>query len=155
MAVLRVPKDKVGSPSTAWEYLKKDGDWGRGLPAQDALHVIEQAVSEMSVRYHPSIHKWIAVLPGPGFPSPQVVMRSADAPVGPWSSAQTIFEFPEMKSDRPGYDKDTFCYATKEHTEFTDTKIALTYVCNSMVLAKTVSNMDIYRPQVVVLDLPH
>ena len=42
----------------------------------------------------------------------------------------------------------------KEHVEFTDAKIALTYACNSMVVAKTLANMDIYRPKVVILDLP-
>lgn len=155
MTVLRVPKAKMAKPSSAWEYLNKEGVWKPGLPGSDAMHVIEQAISEMSVRYHPTIRKWIAIVPGPGFPTPQVDLRTADSPVGPWSAPQKLFEFPEMKSDRPGYDKDTFCYATKEHIEFTDSKIALTYTCNSMVLAKTVANMDIYRPRVVILDLPH
>jgi len=49
-----------------------------------------------------------------------------------------------MKRDTPGYDKDTFCYAVKEHIEFTESKIAFTYACNSMVVAKTVANMNIY-----------
>jgi hypothetical protein len=155
MAVLRVPKNKMAKPSSAWEYLKKDGRWGPGLPGEDAMHVIEQAISEMSVRYHPTIRKWIAIVPGPGFPTPQVDLRTADSPIGPWSDPHKIFEFPEMKSDRSGYDKDTFCYATKEHVEFTDGKIALTYVCNSMVFTKTVANMEIYVPRVVILDLPH
>jgi hypothetical protein len=145
----------MAQPSSAWEYLKTDGNWKAGLPDEDAMHVIEQAVSEMSVRYHPTVRKWIAIVPGPGFPTPQVDIRTADSPIGPWSNPQKLFEYPEMKSDRPGYDKDTFCYATKEHVEFTDAKIALTYVCNSMVLAKTVANMEIYRPRVVILDLPH
>jgi hypothetical protein len=98
---------------------------------------------------------WIAIVPGSGFPTPQVDVRTADSPIGPWSTPQKLFEFPEMKSDRSGYDKDTFCYATKEHVEFTDAKIALTYVCNSMVLAKTVANPEIYLPRMVILDLPH
>jgi hypothetical protein len=155
MTVLRVPKDKMALPSSAWEYLRKDGAWKSGLPGEDAMHIIEQAISEMSVRYHPAIRKWVAIVPGPGFPTPQVDIRTGDSPIGPWSNPQKLFEFPEMKSGRPGYDKDTFCYATKEHVEFTDTKIALTYVCNSMVLAKTVANMAIYRPRVMILDLPH
>jgi hypothetical protein len=154
MTVLRVPKDKMGTPSAAWEYLKQNGGWGPGLPGDDAMHVIEQPISEMSVRYHSDIRKWIAVVPGPGFPTPQVDVRKADSPIGPWSDPQKLFEFPEMISDRSGYEKDTFCYATKEHVEFTDTKIALTYTCNSMVVSKTVANMDIYRPRVVILDIP-
>ncbi len=59
-----------------------------------------------------------------------------------------------MKSADPGYDKDTFCYAVKEHVEFADDKIVLTYACNSMVIEKTMDNMLIYRPKVVLLNLP-
>jgi hypothetical protein len=118
------------------------------------MNVIDQPISEMSVRYHPTINKWLAVSTGPEFPSPRVVVRVSNSAAGPWSSPQTIFEFPEMKPNNPYYDKDTFCYAAKEHVEFTDSKIALTDACNSMVIAKTIQNMNIYRPRTVVLELP-
>jgi len=154
MAALRTLPDKIAGPSTDWKYLRKDGQWVAGLPHQDAMHLIDQPISEMSVRFHPSIHKWIALSAGPEFPSSRAVARLADSPLGPWSAPQTIYEFPEMKTATPGYDKDTFCYAVKEHVEFADAKIALTYACNSMVLSKTVANMNIYRPRVVILDLP-
>lgn len=154
MAVMRVPRSKMANPPGHWQYLNREMHWVTGLAGADALGVIDQAISEMSVRYHPSTKKWVAVSTGPEFPSPRAVVRTADSPVGPWSAPQTIYEFPEMKRDNPGYDKDTFCYAVKEHIEFTDTKIAMTYACNSMVLAKTISNMNIYRPRGVILDLP-
>ena len=154
MTCMRVPRRKMANPSGSWEYLNRENRWVPGLAAGDALKVIDQAISEASVRYHPSVKKWVAVSTGPEFPSARAVARTADSPIGPWSAPETIYEFPEMKRDTPGYDKDTFCYAVKEHIEFTDTKLALTYACNSMVLAKTVSNMDIYRPRVVLLDLP-
>lgn len=154
MTVMRVPREKMTNPGGSWEYLRNDGRWATGMACEDAKHVIDQPISEMSVRYHGSIHKWLAISTGPEFPSPRAVVRSADSPIGPWSDPQTIYEFPEMKHDNPGYDKDTFCYAVKEHIEFTDTKAALTYACNSMVVAKTVANMNIYHPRVVILDLP-
>jgi hypothetical protein len=154
MTALRVPRDKMSDPSEFWQYLKSDGQWTRGLPGKDAMHIIEQGISEMSVRYHPSIRKWLALSPGPEFPSPRAVLRSADSPVGPWSEPQTVYEFPEMKRDNPGYDKDTFCYAAKEHIEFSETKIAMTYACNSMEVPKVIRNMNIYRPRGVMLDLP-
>jgi hypothetical protein len=59
-----------------------------------------------------------------------------------------------MKTATPGYYKDTFCYAAKEHIEFTESRIAMTYACNSLVVAKVMANMNIYRPKVVILDLP-
>jgi hypothetical protein len=154
MTAMRISRDKLAKPSSAWEYLRSDGQWETGLARDDAMHVIEQPISEMSVRYHPLIKKWLALSAGPEFPSPRAVVRFANSPVGPWSDPQTIYEFPEMKRNNPGYDKDTFCYAVKEHIELTNTRVALTYACNSMVLAKTIANMNIYRPRVVVLDLP-
>lgn len=152
MTVLRTPIDNSSHPT--WEYMRKDGRWTSGLPNDDAMHVIDQPISEMSVRYHPSIKKWLALSTGPEFPSTYVAARTADSAIGPWSAPQKIYEFPEMKRDSPGYDKDTFCYAVKEHIEFAESRIALTYACNSFVYKKTVDNMNIYRPRPVMLDLP-
>jgi len=59
-----------------------------------------------------------------------------------------------MKPSNPIYDKDTFCYATKEHTEFEDGNVVMTYACNSGVIAKVMNTLELYRPQVVVLDVP-
>ncbi len=146
MTAMRVPRGKMAKPAGNWEYLSKDDQWVPGLAGSDAMHIIEQPISEMSVRYHPSIKKWLALSAGPEFPSPRAWFARADSPVGPWSNPQTIYQFPEMKRDNPGYDKDTFCYAVKEHIEFAESKIAMTYACNSMVVAKTIANMNIYRP---------
>ena len=154
MTAVRIPQSKIPTSRAAWEYLRNDGQWRSGFPGDDAMHVIDQPISEMSVRFHPAIRKWIALSIGPEFPSPRAVFRLSESPVGPWSAPQTLFEFPEVKTSTPGFDKDTFCYAVKEHTEFTDSRIGLTYACNSMSIPKVMANMQIYRPRVVVLDLP-
>lgn len=154
MIVMRVPVKKIDSPEKNFEYLANDGQWHVGLPHGDAQHVIDQAISEMSVRYHPSTKKWVAISPGIEFPSKRVIARTADSPIGPWSQPQDIFEFPEMKAANPIYDKDTFCYATKEHTEFEDANVVMTYACNSSVIAKVMNTLELYRPQVVLLDVP-
>jgi hypothetical protein len=154
MIVMRVPVKKIADPEKNCQYLGTDEKWHSGIPRGDGLRVIDQAISEMSVRYHASAGKWIAISTGPEFPSRRVMARTADSPIGPWSQPREIFEFPEMKIDKPGYDKDTFCYATKEHTEFSDSKIVLTYACNSNSVEKVKAKMEIYRPQVVVLGLP-
>jgi Domain of unknown function (DUF4185) len=154
MTALRTPVKEKPTSASAWQYLKQDGQWVPGLPRDDAARLIDQPISEMSVRFHRAIHKWVALSTGPEFPSPRAVARLADSAIGPWSAPQTIFEFPETKVALAGYDKDTFCYAVKEHVEFTESKIALTYACNSMVVAKAIANMQIYRPRTIVLDLP-
>src|SRR6266496_4592027 len=48
MVVMRAPIDKMANPSGEWEYLRKDNHWAKGLAQEDALHVIDQAISEMS-----------------------------------------------------------------------------------------------------------
>ena len=154
MTAMRVPVDKVATLANAWEYLRKDGRWVPGLAGDDAMHVIDQPISEMSVRYHAADQKWIALSTGPEFPSPHAVVRTAETPIGPWSEPKTIYQFPEMKTAYPHYDKDTFCYAVKEHIECSDAKIAMTYACNSLVVSKAVANMNIYRPVPVILNLP-
>ena len=154
MVVLRVPARSMSDPVAHAEYLAKDHAWRKGLPQQDAAHVIEQPISEMSVRYHPSRKKWIAIATGPEFPSTRAVVRFADAVTGPWTEAQTLYEFPETKPSFRAYDKDTFCYAAKEHIEFSEQQIALTYACNSFVLKKTLAIEEIYRPQYRLLTIP-
>lgn len=154
MVVLRVPVKFMGDPAAYAEYLANGNVWRKGLPREDAMHVIEQPISEMTVRYHPSIKKWLAIATGPEFPSTRAVVRFADSVTGPWTAPQTLYEFPETKPSFRAYDKDTFCYAAKEHIEFSESKIALTYACNSFVLKKTLEIEEIYRPQFVVLDIP-
>jgi hypothetical protein len=154
VTVLRAPADKLADPSKQWEYLGTGNQWHAGTPHGDAAQVVNQAIAEMSVRYHPSIKKWVAISGGPEFPSNRIVARTADSPIGPWSTPVTIYHFPEMDPKNPIYDKDTFCYATKEHAEFGNTEMVVTYACNSMSIQKTIGNMNIYRPQVVVLPFP-
>jgi hypothetical protein len=158
MIVLRVPVGKIDDLAAHWEYYGSDRKW-RPLPPHpdpqhmDPLHVIDQAISEMTVRYHAAAREWVAISPGPESFSRRIVARVAHSPVGPWSPPAAIFQFPEMNPQNPLYDKDTFCYATKEHIEFGDSKLVLTYACNSS-LAKTLKNMQIYRPRGVVVNLP-
>jgi hypothetical protein len=154
MIVMRVPVKNIDRPEKNFEYLGSDGKWHTGLPKGDARKVIDQAISEMSVRYHPSTKKWVAISPGIEFPSKRVIARTADTALGPWSEPQDILEFPEMKSSNPIYDKDTFCYATKEHVEFEHDNVVLTYACNSAVIAKVMNSLELYRPQVVVVGVP-
>lgn len=113
MTVLRVLRDKLEDPPASWEYLGKDGTWHAGTPRDDAKNVIDQAISEMTVRYHPEQTVWVAISPGPEFPSPYMVARTAETAVGPWSKPRTIFEFPEMKPRTTGYDGDTVLIASR------------------------------------------
>ena len=60
-----------------------------------------------------------------------------------------------MNPKTDGHDPDTWCYAVKEHIEFTSAnRLLVTYACNSFKLDKLVSNMSIYRPQAVFIEFP-
>jgi hypothetical protein len=50
--------------------------------------------------------------------SNKIVARTAPHLAGPWSEGNVIYRIPEMQKGNAGYDKDTFCYAAKEHPEF-------------------------------------
>ena len=56
-----------------------------------------------------------------------------------------------MTPSHEGYDRDTFCYAAKEHVEFSQDSgdFLITYVCNSRDFAKLVTDPSLYRPQVI------
>ncbi|MGB9470301.1 MAG: hypothetical protein WBQ59_13215 [Candidatus Acidiferrum sp.] len=41
-------------------------------------------------------------------------------PTGPWYAMHTVYELKELVPSTPGWDKDAFCYAKKEHIEFAE-----------------------------------
>jgi hypothetical protein len=95
--------------------------------------VLDAAVSEMSVRYHPDDGKWIAVYLSIRNNGDQMLYQTADAPEGPWTAPKILIDsIPEVDPNSPRYDKNNFCYAGKEHREFARGRnLVVTYVCNS------------------------
>ena len=109
----------------------------------------------MSVRYHADLGKWVAVMIGHGFPRGKIQYRTAPALTGPWSDGQTIYRIPDVQPGSPGYDRDTFCYAAKEHPEFeTPGELLFTYVCNTFTVKKLTTNLGIYFPKSVIVPMP-
>ena len=63
--------------------------------ATDASYVIEPAVGEISVMYNAYLQKWMAVY----YKTNTIVFRTADAPYGEWSQAETLItsaEYPGL-----------------------------------------------------------
>ena len=111
--------------------------------------------SELSIRYHPELKKWMAVMFAPTWFSDTIILRTADQLTGPWTEGQPIYNVPEMKKANTGYDPDTFCYAAKEHPEFEKPgELVFTYVCNTLKPAKLVNMQNIYFPQPVRIKMP-
>ena len=119
---------------------------------------MDHGATEMTIRYHPEMKKWAAVMKSPELSSDAILLRTAPKVTGPWSAEQVIYRIPEMLKVSPSYDKNIFCYAGKEHPEFELQKekhdLVITYVCNTMKVSDLVTNLDIYEPKVVVLPAP-
>ena len=150
----RIPLADLKNPAKNLEYLAADGAWKSGFAPQSAMEVMKRGSTELSIRYHPELHRWLAVMFSPDAFSSKILLRTAPSLTGPWTQGQVIYQAPEMQPANPGYDKDTFCYAAKEHPEFERGDLVFTYVCNTFSVPKLASNTSIYFPQVVRMPMP-
>ncbi len=155
MALVRIPLSGLSAAAKNLQYLNADGTWKNGLDPKHAKVVMDRGASEMSVRYHPELKKWIAVLMASDFTSGRVLFRTADHFEGPWSEGQVIYRVPEMQKGSPAYDPDNYCYAGKEHSEFEQPgSLVFTYVCNTLSVPKLATQPEIYYPQVIEIPMP-
>jgi len=151
----RIPLAGLNDASKNLQYLDAEGKWQLGLEPAKAMAVMAKGASEMTVRYHPELKKWLALLVDPDFFAARVLLRNSPDLAGPWTEGGVIYHIPELQKDSPGYDSDTYCYAGKEHPEFEGKDdLVFTYVCNTMKPRKLVKELDIYFPKVVRMKMP-
>ncbi len=149
----RIPLSGLREPEKNLQYLAKDGNWKPGFVPADAKTVMDDGATELSIRYHPEMKKWVAVMMDPKFTG-KIILRTASAMTGPWSEPKAIYTVPEMQKSTPGYDQDTFCYAGKEHPEFEKGDLVFTYACNTMKVPKLLEKPNLYYPQTVRMEMP-
>ena len=77
MLLTRIPLDGLDAPAEHLQYLSKSGTWKPGLTPADAMHVMKHGNTEMTVRYHPFLKKWVAILNYPKLFSDKIVVRTA------------------------------------------------------------------------------
>jgi len=154
LVATRIPLAGLGDPKAHLEYLAASGTWEKGFDPAAAQHVMEPGMTELSIRYHPELNKWLAVMFDPAAFSSKIVLRTAPSLTGPWTEGQVIYQVPEMQPGNPDYDKDTFCYAAKEHPEFERGDLVFTYVCITMAVEKLPKELNLYFPQVVRMPMP-
>lgn len=151
----RIPLQGLGDPRKNLQYLGSDDKWQDGIEPAKAKVIMKTGASEMSVRYHPELKKWIAVMVDPQIFSDKVILRTSPTLIGPWTDGEVIYRIPILQKSDPKYDPDTFCYAGKEHPEFEQPgELLFTYVCNTMKPKKLSAETNIYFPQVVRLPMP-
>lgn len=151
----RIPLSGLDDPKKNLQYLGSDDKWHGGIEPAKAKVIMKTGASEMSVRYHPELKKWIAVMVDPQIFSDKVIFRTAPSMTGPWTDGEVIYRIPLLRKDDPKYDPDTFCYAGKEHPEFEGPgELLFTYVCNTMKPKKLEAETNIYFPQVIRMPMP-
>ena len=150
----RIPLSGLSDPAGHLQYLAGNGKWKSGFDPQSAKEVMRRGSTELSIRYHPELHKWLAVMFAPGAFTSTILLRSAPRMTGPWTEGQPIYQVPEMQPGKPGYDKNIFCYAAKEHPEFERGDLVFTYVCNTFAVPELATNLGIYDPRVVRMPMP-
>lgn len=151
----RIPVSKINNPEGFIEYFSKDGRWQNKLNPETVKVVLNASVSELSVRYHAADKKWMAIYLTTQNKGDKLLYQTADKPEGPWSEPKTLGEpIAEVSPQSRLYDKNNFCYAGKEHIEFSQNKnLVVTYVCNSAEDFQNPTsfirhNLFLYRPVV-------
>ncbi len=153
--LVRIPLKGLIEAKRNLQYLGNDDHWHEGIEPTKAKAVMAKGASEMSVRYHPELKKWVAVMVDPQIFSDKVIFRTAPSMSGPWTDGDVIYRIPEVQKTFAHYDADTFCYAGKEHPEFEKPgQLLFTYVCNTMKPKKLETEPWVYFPQVVTMPMP-
>ena len=79
----------------------------------------------------------------------KIFVRTAPAPVGPWSEPRVVYKAPE-----PERDKSYFAYAAKGHLSLSPPgELLISYVVNSHDFNKMFNDASIYRPRFVHVKL--
>ena len=153
--IARIPVNKIDNPVGAIEYFTKDGTWQNNLNPARVKVVLDACVSELSVRYHAADTKWVAVYLSTQNKGDKLLYQFADELEGPWSEPKALgVKVPEVDPSSTLYDKNSFCYAGKEHIEFARNRnLVVTYVCNSAEDMQSQTsfirrNLFLYRPVV-------
>jgi len=150
----RIAVSQLDNPANSFEFWTRRGQWKKELIPNETQIVFSAGISEMSVRYYNRSRLWRAVFLSPDDKGRNLLYSTAPLLEGPWSSPKAILEnIPEVTPGTHLYDPNTFCYAGKEHRQFSkNTTVVVTYVCNSSEIDHPQSfirrNLFLYRPVV-------
>ncbi len=154
----RLSIDRLDNPAGSFEYWMQDGTWQKTLKPRDVKIIFPSGVSELSVRYHAAEQKWMAVYLSPESKGSHFLFSTAQNIEGPWSRPLPFTQaIAEVDPQSPLYHQDTFCYAGKEHQQFSSGRnLVVTYVCNSSEDAGNQNsflrrNLFLYRPRVMII----
>jgi hypothetical protein len=144
LMLARVSLSKISDPAQ-WRFYS-DGKWQKDWRSASAL-CGEDIGAEFSVNKIAGIDKYLLVY-SPSDLTPEIRVRTAPSPAGPWSAAAAVYTCPE------GKEKNVFCYAARAHPELSDKdNLLISYATNSTDFSQLFSNPSLYFPRFVWLKL--
>lgn len=160
LSLLRLPEKLLNDAAISshhWQYLNNRAEWvswsaSSSLP-HDAKVIVHGNYTELTVRYHPELKRWLMTLPG-GFTEGAVLVSQAYSLSGNWSAPKPIYRFQELQAGDADHTPKIICYAAKEHAELeAKGQFVFTYACNSLKQEDVWSNPRLYHPVFVILPL--
>ena len=139
LILARAPENEPGD-FDLWEFYSNGGwtkDFGKTSP------IFSGAGAEGSVSWQPFLKKFVFVYSDGIWGT--ILMRTADAPEGPWSAPTKVYQCPDMKIS-----PHVFCYAAKGHSELSATnELLISYAANSDNLSEVMNNTRLYWPRFI------
>jgi hypothetical protein len=140
----RVPMERIDD-FVQWQFYD-DGKWTNSF--QSSSRLTDGVAAELSVSYVPAVKKYVLVYSEAGL-SPNILIRTAPTPTGPWSKPISVYRCPEA-----GWDKRNFCYAAKDHPELAGSgELLISYAANSFELSHVVADARLYWPRFIRVKL--
>ncbi|HEX3625791.1 MAG TPA: DUF4185 domain-containing protein [Verrucomicrobiae bacterium] len=137
--VARAPENNPGDPA-GWKFYS-NGTWTRDF--EKTTPIFSNAGAEGSVSWQPYLKKFVFVYSEGIWGT--ILMRTAEAPEGPWSNPVKLYQCPDMK-----FSPHAFCYAAKGHPELSTTnELIISYAANSESLSDVMNDTRLYWPRFI------
>ncbi len=145
LIMARAPEDSLDELDS-WEFFSR-GHWVKDF--QESTPIFSDVGAEGSVSWQPFLKKFVFVY-SDGIGG-EIVMRTANAPEGPWSGPIRLYQCPEMRIS-----PQVFCYAGKGHPELSATnQLLISYAANSGSLSEVVNDTRLYWPRFIRVTFDH
>ena len=139
LILVRAPEDDLGN-TNVWEFYS-NGGWTKNF--DKTTSIFSGAGAEGSVSWQPFLKKLVYVYSDGIWGT--ILMRTADAPEGPWSRPMKLYQCPDMK-----FSPHVFCYAAKGHPELSATnELLISYAANSESLSEVMNDPRLYWPRFI------
>lgn len=128
------------SNTNLWEFYS-NGRWTKNF--DQTTPIFFGAGAEGSVSWQPFLKKFVYVYSDGLWGA--ILMRTADAPEGPWTAPVKLYQCPDMKIS-----SHVFCYAAKAHPELSaNNELLISYASNSDSLSEVMNDTRLYWPHFV------